>query len=97
MSDPVPAPAVDIPENGSYSMVALACAMAIQDAVAYLRNTETIATSVIGVAQDVQLRASSADTERVIASAQAAVAAAVQNLGAVSDTVAKVLRDFPQT
>jgi hypothetical protein len=96
MSEPGIAPTIDIPDNGSYAMVAQACAMAIQDAVAYLRNTETVATSVIGVAQDMQLRTDNADMERVIASAQATIAAAIKNLDAVSSTVAKILRDFPQ-
>ena len=88
-------PTVDVPQNGSYAMVAQACAKAIQDAIAHQRNTETISTAVIGVAQETMLRAP-LDQERVIATAQAAIAAALQNVEAVSTAVSKILRDFPR-
>jgi hypothetical protein len=92
-----PAPAVDVPENGSYAMVAQACAMAIQDAVAHLRNTETICVAVTGLAQDMMMRSGNPEPfAAVIASAQASVAAAAKNLEAVSAAASKILQDFPR-
>ncbi len=70
--------------------------MAIQDAVAYLRNVEIVAGAAIGVAQDRQLHGVWGDDPvKIIATAQETVAAAVKNLEAVSAAAGKILADFP--
>jgi len=82
----------------SYAMVAQACAMAVQDAVAYLRNIETVSSAVIGVAQERLLADPAAqDSLRTIATAQETVAAALKTLEDVSAAAAKILNDFPRT
>ncbi len=71
--------------------------MAIQDAVAHLRNVETVAGAAIGVAQERQLNGlGDDDPVKIIATAQETVAAAVKNLEAVSAAAGKILADFPR-
>ena len=84
------------PAGTPYEMVAQACAMAIQDATAYLRNVEIIAGAVIGVAQERLLNVGGDDPLRTIATAQETVTAATNNLAAVSAAVTKILEDFPR-
>jgi hypothetical protein len=86
------------PDCDSYAMVAQACAMAVQDAVAYLRNIETVSSAVIAVAQERLLADPGAENPlRTIATAQETVAAAVKTLEAVSAAAAKILTEFPRT
>jgi hypothetical protein len=101
MTEPLTPPAIDIPQGGPRAMVEQACAMAIQDAVAYLRNTETISAAAIGAAEEIMLR-SAGSAERgddgaavAVATAQAALAAAVAHVEQVSALVSRILRDFP--
>jgi hypothetical protein len=86
------------PEGGdSYAMVAQACAMAIQDAVAHLRNVEIVANAAIGVAQERLLSGiTTPDPQKAIATAQETVTAAIQILEAVSAAAGKVLKEFPR-
>ncbi len=87
----------DAPEGHARAMVAQACAMAIQDAVAHLRNVEIVAGAAIGIAQEWQLvGARGEDPVKIIATAQETVAAAVKNLEAVSAATGKILADFPR-
>ncbi len=87
----------DAPEGHARAMVAQACAMAIQDAVAHLRNVEIVAGAAIGIAQEWQLvGARGEDPVKIIATAQETVAAAVKNLEAVSAATSKILADFPR-
>jgi hypothetical protein len=85
------------PPDGCYAMVEQACAMAIQDAVAYLRNTEIVAYAAIGVALEAAGRdPASRDATQAVAMAQSTVAAAVKNLEDVSAAAAKTLKEFPR-
>ena len=87
----------DAPDGHARAMVAQACAMAIQDAVAHLRNVEIVAGAAIGVAQEWQLAGTRADDPvRIIAAAQETVAAAVKNLEAVGAAATRILAEFPQ-
>lgn len=91
----------DIPAastGDSYAIVAQACAMMIQDAVAYLRGVETIANATIGVAQERLLNAAPGpDPAKAIAAAQDSVLKAIEALnnvtGVAFDTLAKLPRD----
>ncbi|MEI9886874.1 MAG: hypothetical protein WDN08_10325 [Rhizomicrobium sp.] len=98
MSDPLPPPLPPSPpaEGQSYALVAQACAMAVQDAVAYLRNVETVANAVIGVAQERLLAGADGDTLKTIATAQETVSAAVRTLEEVSAAATKILLEFPR-
>jgi len=84
------------PED-SYELVKQACAMAIQDAVAYLRNTELIANAVIGVASQRLLNGDDAGAAAAIAAATGSVKSAAEALAAISTASAKTLEQFPQT
>ena len=99
MADPTPNPTPDPAAaaapaiEDSYEIVKQACAMAIQDAVAYLRNTELIANALIGVAS--QRLLSGADdpgATAAIAAATASVTAAAEALAAISAASASTLR-----
>jgi len=82
----------------SYELVKQACAMAIQDAVAYLRNTELIANAVIGVASQRLLNGDDdAGAAAAIAAATGSVKSAAEALAAISTASAKTLEQFPQT
>ena len=79
----------------SASIISLACAMAVQDAVAYLRNTEIIATAAFGAAEarileDVDAAVAVAAME----TAQAAVLAAAKALQDIGAAAAQTLRTF---
>lgn len=81
----------------AYAMVAQACALAIEDAVAHLRNVEIVATAVIGVAQERLLQdVSDADSVKAIATAQETIASAVKTLEDVGAAAAKLLAEFPR-
>ncbi len=94
MSDPVDPP-VDV--GDSYAMVAQACALAIQDAVAHLPNVEIVANAVIGVAQERLISGTNGpDPAAAIATAQETIVAAVRTLETISATAGKILADFPR-
>ncbi|HEY1749641.1 MAG TPA: hypothetical protein VGG29_00125 [Caulobacteraceae bacterium] len=97
-----PAPvaaAIDVPPTGGdwYEVIAQACAMAVADAVAYLRNTEIIANAAIGVAME-QLLADPdlAGPRAAIEAAQASVTAAVASLEAIGAASLQTLRAIPR-
>lgn len=97
MTDTPDPPPVAPPRSDSYAMVAQSCAMAIQDAVGYLRNVEIVANATIGVAQERLLSGvAGPDPAKAIATAQEAVVAAIGNLETVSAAIGKVLKDFPR-
>ncbi len=101
MADPTPetidAPPETYANSGAYAMVAQACAMAVQDAVAYLRNTETIANAAIGAAIEIALNdPEDNESSKAIALAQSTVATALRNFEEVSTAAAKTLADFPR-
>jgi hypothetical protein len=78
-----------------YDVVAQACAMAVSDATAYLRNTELIATAVIGVAMERLV--AGVDTSaamQAIEAAQTTVLAAARTLAQVAQTAAEALANF---
>jgi len=88
-----PAPQVN---EDSYELVKQACAMAIQDAVAYLRNTEIIANAVIGVAGHRLLNGvDDGNAAAAISAAAASVKAAAEALATVSTVSANTLSQFP--
>lgn len=90
-SDPAPK------TSDSYAIVAQACAMAIQDAVAYLRGIETIASSTIGIAQERLLNASPGpDPAKAMTAAQESIATAIEQLNSVVAAATKTLAEFPR-
>ena len=92
-TDPPPPPC----DKSSRALVELACAMAIQDAVAYLRNTEIVAVAVMGAAQDMMMNNRNvAEATATLAAAQASVAAAGVFLGEIGAVVAAILKDYPR-
>jgi hypothetical protein len=106
MADPTPDPVATPPaadpappvSEDSYELVKQACAMAIQDAVAYLRNTELIANAVIGVASQRLLSGEGAESAAAaIAAASASVLTAAESLGAISAASANTLKNYPQS
>ena len=77
-------------------VIVQACAMAVADAVAYLRNTETIATAVVGAATErMLLESDSGPAQAAIEAAQNAVLAAARTLETVAQIAARALQDFP--
>jgi len=103
MANPTPntAAAPDLGSQGgedSYEMVRQACAMAIQDAVAYLRNTELIANAVIGVAsQRLLANVDEGNAAAAITAATSSVTAAAEALATISAAATKTLDQFPHT
>jgi hypothetical protein len=93
-SQAVPEPAAVTVED-SASIIALACAMAVQDAVAYLRNTEIIASAAFGAAEARILE----DVDPAIAvaaleTAQTAVLSAARALQEIGAAAAQTMRTF---
>jgi hypothetical protein len=81
----------------SLAMVELACAMAIQDAVAYLRNTETIAIAAMGSAQQLVIDGTDVkDATPAMIMAQINVAAAAVIVAEVGIAVTTILRNYPR-
>ena len=99
MADPSSSPAAAIPAAGAgdqYDVVAQACAMAIADAVAYLRNTEIIASAVVGVAMErLVLGLDGSAALAAIEAAQNSVLAAARALDTVAQSAAHALASFP--
>ncbi len=78
-----------------YDVVAQACAMAVADATAYLRNTELIATAVIGVAMErLVVGVDTSAAMQAIEAAQSTVLAAARTLAQVAQTAAQALANF---
>jgi hypothetical protein len=83
---------------GAYGAVSQACAMAIADAAVYLRNTQTIANTAIGVALEQILSGADATTaQQAIEIAQGSVLMAVGALGITGLTAAEILAHFPNS
>ena len=79
-----------------YEVVAQACAMAVADAVAYLRNIEIIATAVIGAAmQRIVAGEDPSGALAAIEAAQNSVLAAARALDTVAQSAAHALLNFP--
>lgn len=77
-------------------VVAQACAMAVADAVAYLRNTEIVATAVAGAAMErMMLGLEVSAAQAAIEAAQNSVISAAKALEIVADMAAHALQDFP--
>lgn len=90
-----PAVAAGVGLGEQYDVVAQACAMAVADATAYLRNTELIATAVIGVAMERLV--AGVDTSaamQAIEAAQSTVLAAARTFAQVAQTAAEALANF---
>lgn len=86
-----------VASDACYAMVSQAWAMAAQDAAAYLRYTEIVATAAIGVALDTMTRGvTDGDPSQTIAAANSCVVAALRNLDEVSAAAAKTIKDFPR-
>jgi hypothetical protein len=84
-------------EGGAYGAVSHACAMAVADAVANLRNIQTIAGAVIGVALEQIL--SGADpiaAQQALEAAQNLVQSAVVTLGFIGETTEQILGRYPR-
>jgi predicted component of type VI protein secretion system len=78
-------------------VIAQACAMAVADAVAYLRNTEIIANAAIGAAMEQLLAGPDpAEPRAAIEAAQASVTAAVASLEAIGAASLQTLRSIPR-
>ncbi len=70
---------------GYEAIIEQAAAMAVQDAVAHLRNTQTIANALLGAAGEMILRdGEAAQANEAMALAQAAVEAATMNVEKIS-------------
>ena len=79
------------------AMVELACAMAIQDAVAYLRNTEIVAVAVMGAAEEMMMTGLNVpDATATLTAAQASVTTAANFVGDVGKIVAAILENYPR-
>jgi hypothetical protein len=96
---PQAAPGLTAPAGASAGdqreVVAQACAMALADAVAYLRNTEIIATAVVGAATERLLaELDPGPAQAAIEAAQNAVLAAARTLETISQIAASALQDF---
>jgi len=93
------APGLRPPADGAgdqYDVVAQACAMAIADATAYLRNAEIIATAVVGAAMErLVTGADAGGAQAAIAAAQESVLAAARTLETVAQVATRTLLDFP--
>jgi hypothetical protein len=78
-----------------YDVVAQACAMAVADATAYLRNTELIATAVLGVAMErLVAGVDPQGAMQAIEAAQTSVLTAARTLAQVAQTAAEALANF---
>jgi hypothetical protein len=78
--------------------IAQACAMAVADAAAYLRNTEIIANAVLGVAMEQLLTDIDPSGARAaIEAAQASVVAAAAALADISASALKTMAAIPDT
>ena len=83
------------PAGDQREVAAQACAMAVADAAAYLRNTEIIATAVVGVATErMLLELDPAPAQAAIEAVQNAVLAAARTLETVAQMAARALQDF---
>lgn len=83
--------------NGPNAMIRLAAAMAVQDAVAHMRNTQMMAGAAIGMAEAMLLgNENVALANETIATAQAAMAAATSNFSVVGAAAVDLLEKFPQ-
>ncbi len=84
-------------DSSCRAMVELACAMAIQDAVAYLRNTEIVAVAVIGAAEEMILNGLNVpDATATLSAAQASVTAATGIVKEVGSIVNELLKNYPR-
>jgi hypothetical protein len=82
--------------GGQREVVAQACAMAVADAVAYLRNTEIIATAVVGAAMERMLLGLDVGAaQAALEAAQNSVTSAAKALEIIADMAAHALQDFP--
>jgi hypothetical protein len=103
VADPSPSPSPAVAAAGiaagagdQYEVVAQACAMAVADAVAYLRNTEIIASAVVGVAMErLVLGFDASAALAAIEAAQNSVLAAARTLDTVGQSAAHALLSFP--
>ena len=78
-----------------YAVAAQACAMAVADATAYLRNTELIATAVIGVAMERLVAGLDPQgAMQAIKAAQTSVLTAARTLAQIAQTAAGALANF---
>jgi hypothetical protein len=91
---PEPPPSAEIVISPSYEMVSQACAIAIQDAVAYLRAMETLAVAVAGALQEQAMNKRNV-SDGALAIGQSAVNAAVATLSEVGAATAEILKTFP--
>ena len=77
-------------------VIVQACAMAVADAVAHLRNAEIIATAVVGAATErIMLGVEANQAQMAIESAQNSVLAAAHNFQMVAQLAAQALENFP--
>ncbi len=96
MSDAAAAPAAPVRPGDAYAMIAQACAIAVQDAVAFLRSTETMTIATMGLAQEIAVAMTDSDApSKIILAAQAATLAAAATLESVGKAAASVLDGFP--
>ena len=95
MSNSVPDLGADLPPSGPVAMIRLAAAMAVQDAAAHMRNTQSVANAAIGAAQQMLLRGeAAAGAQDALTAAQNAVAAATTNYINVSAEAINILHHF---
>lgn len=83
--DPVP--------DGPAAVVRLAAAIAVQDAAAHMRHTQSIADAAFGAAQQMLLGGGNATAaQEMLTIAQNAVAAATANFVSLSNAAMEILR-----
>ncbi|HEX4302341.1 MAG TPA: hypothetical protein VHZ78_06080 [Rhizomicrobium sp.] len=89
---------IEQPHPGAaYQMVSQACAMAMQDAVAYLRSMQTVSIATIGAAQSALLNdPANADQTKAIMAAQESIARAIKTLEDINGAAVKILGTFPR-
>jgi hypothetical protein len=108
MADPTPEPdaaaspgapppiADPLREGEQFEVVAHACAIAVADAVAHLRNTQIVAEAAVGVALERMLAEKDPAYAAAIEAAQGSVYSAVAALSLVGEATAVLLSKFPE-
>lgn len=86
-----------VASEANFAMIAQAWAIAAQDAAAYLRNVEIIATAAMGAALAALTRGGSGgDPGQVLQAAQTMVANAETNLQQICTQAGEALKEFPR-
>jgi len=96
LAPPAPVSPNAVSSEAGFAMIEQAWAIAVQDAAAYLRNIEIIASAAIGVALGTAAHGGGGDASQAIAAAHSCVGAAVRSLDEICAGAAKTAKDFPR-